>query len=131
MCGGDGSLITLLMKLQEAGVDINEFPSVVLPYGTGNDFARETGWGGDPGQKYLSSLKKTITEICLHSIPVQFNVWDIDVTFNERGEVYVIDSKTKQYTPKRESFFHRYMLNYFGMGEDARIAMGILFSKCV
>lgn len=39
MAGGDGSFMNLLMKAKENGVNIGSLISVVLPYGTGNDFA--------------------------------------------------------------------------------------------
>jgi diacylglycerol kinase family enzyme len=40
VCGGDGSLINLLMKAQAKGLNLDITPCCVLPYGTGNDFAR-------------------------------------------------------------------------------------------
>ena len=48
MCGGDGSLINLILLAKKASVDISSLTFCVLPYGTGNDFARVAGWGGRP-----------------------------------------------------------------------------------
>ena len=46
--GGDGSLMSLIMKLKAAKVDISRLVCCPLPYGTGNDLSRVTGWGGEP-----------------------------------------------------------------------------------
>ena len=35
-----------------------------------------------------------------------------------------IDSTSRQYFERKETFFERYMINYFSMGEDARIGTG-------
>lgn len=56
-CGGDGSLMTTLTYAKQAGVELNGLICVALPYGTGNDLARTTGWGGAANAKYLSTLK--------------------------------------------------------------------------
>lgn len=46
--GGDGSLMSLIMKLKAARVDIARLVCCPLPFGTGNDLSRVTGWGGEP-----------------------------------------------------------------------------------
>lgn len=35
-----------------------------------------------------------------------------------------IDSKTKAYVDRNETFFERFMINYFSIGEDARVGTG-------
>lgn len=54
----------------------------------------------------------------------KINVWTIVVRFKERGDTFEVDSRTKDYSPKNETFFERYMVNYWGLGEDARIGIG-------
>jgi diacylglycerol kinase family enzyme len=46
--GGDGSLMGIVMKAKEQGVDIGRLLCCPLPYGTGNDLSRVTNWGGEP-----------------------------------------------------------------------------------
>lgn len=59
-----------------------------LPYGTGNDFSRVTGWGGTPDDKYYKSLKSLMNEICLNSELIDFNVWDIEISFHKGGDIF-------------------------------------------
>jgi diacylglycerol kinase (ATP) len=95
MAGGDGSLINLIMNAQNAGVDIKTLKFCVLPYGTGNDFARTTGWGGGTDAKYYKTLKSLVKEVCKNTKEEQFNVWDIAVNFKPRGHYYTVDSRTR------------------------------------
>lgn len=69
-------------------------------------------------------MKNLIEEICLNSIEKYINIWTVIVKFKEGGESYEIDPATKQYSIKNETFFERYMINYFGLGEDGRIGAG-------
>jgi diacylglycerol kinase family enzyme len=69
------------VEAKSAGVDIHSLIFCVLPYGTGNDLARVTGWGGEPNLKFYKSLKSLVKEICLNSTEEKFNVWEIAVNF--------------------------------------------------
>jgi diacylglycerol kinase family enzyme len=82
MAGGDGSLMNQLMKCKQEGVEISNLVCCALPYGTGNDFARVTGWGGTPSEKFYKSLKTLMTEVCLNSTPQSFDVWDVKVNYH-------------------------------------------------
>ena len=125
MAGGDGSLMTLVMMAKEAGCDIANLVCCVLPYGTGNDLARTLNWGGSEGDlKIYSSLPKLVREICLNSDEKPLNVWSIMVKYRANGTTLEIDSKTRDYVPRNETFFERYMINYWSMGEDARVGTG-------
>lgn len=95
MAGGDGSLINLLMKAKENGVNLGTLTCCVLPYGTGNDFARVSGWGGRPRGEIYSNIKRLVTEICLNSHEKKFNVWSVIVKFRSGGTTYEVNSKTK------------------------------------
>ncbi|KAF4743338.1 hypothetical protein FOZ63_003614, partial [Perkinsus olseni] len=43
--GGDGTVMGCVNLLRKEGVDLNKVVIGHIPYGTGNDFARVTGWG--------------------------------------------------------------------------------------
>lgn len=134
MAGGDGSIVSILMKAKELGTDISALDVCILPYGTGCDLSRVTGWGGSPHKKYYKTLKSLMTEICLNSRSDFINVWDVLVKFQKGGDTLSVDSKTHKYKAHNETFYQRYMINYCGIGDDARI--GIAFemkrtkSKC-
>ncbi len=65
--GGDGTLIGVLMHAKSMGVHVGDVACVTLPYGTGNDTARVTGWGGTPSGEIYSSTKNIVREICLNT----------------------------------------------------------------
>ena len=67
IAGGDGSLIGAVTAAMEAGVDIGKMPCCVLPFGTGNDFARCTNWGGTPTGEIFRNLTSLMREICENS----------------------------------------------------------------
>jgi diacylglycerol kinase (ATP) len=125
MAGGDGSLMTLVNKAKEAGCDLQTLVCCVLPYGTGNDLSRSLNWGGTEGDlKIYKSLPRLVHEICLNADEKFLNVWTVIVKYRANGTTLEIDSKTKQYVPRNETFFEKFMINYFSIGEDARAGTG-------
>jgi hypothetical protein len=106
MAGGDGSLITHLMNAKKHGVNLETLVCCPLPFGTGNDFGRVTGWGGTPTDfKFYKTLKSLMTEVCLNSYVDDFDVWDIRVNFQNGGDLYTVDSKTRRLAPMNEPNF--------------------------
>ena len=97
----------------------------VLPFGTGNDLSRTLNWGGSEGDlKIYRSLPPLVREICLNADIKDLNVWSVLVKYRPNGTTLEINSKTRDYTPRNETFFERYMINYWSMGEDARVGTG-------
>jgi hypothetical protein len=77
----------------EAGVDISRMPCCVLPFGTGNDFARCTNWGGTPTGEIFRNLGTLMREICENSSEEKINVWTVKVTYKARGgDIFEVDS---------------------------------------
>lgn len=75
--GGDGSLIGIVMKAKEHGVNVEMLHICPLPYGTGNDLCRVIGWGGGPEGKHFRTLPILVNEICLKTAVKEVNVWSI------------------------------------------------------
>lgn len=112
------------MRAKDQRVDIGRILCCALPYGTGNDLSRVTNWGGEPDQPFYATMKSLITEICWNSVERRINVWSVLVTFKEGGGTYEVSPETKDYELKNGVFFERYMINYWGIGEDARVGVG-------
>jgi len=108
MAGGDGSLMGLVGRAKEAGVDIDKVFAGVLPFGTGNDLARVLNWGStENALDIYSSMNKLIREICFKTEVRELNVWHITVKMREGINRH----------------YERFMINYFSFGEGARIGM--------
>jgi hypothetical protein len=74
------------MQAREYGVDINKLVCCPLPYGTGNDLSRVTGWGGEPTGTLYESLRTLVTEMIIHSSEKRISIWTIIVKFKDGGE---------------------------------------------
>jgi diacylglycerol kinase (ATP) len=81
--GGDGTVMWVVDELQGTGVDLTNCPIGIVPFGTGNDFSRVTGWGGDspndvvgPNLSYLKKLAKLWT----NAVTMDFDIWDIKLS---------------------------------------------------
>lgn len=124
ICGGDGSLMKLVMLAKDAGCDVKNLICCHLPYGTGNDLSRSLGWGASESSLPIyKTLPRLVREICLNSSETVLNVWTVLIRFRPGGTTYDIDAQG-QYVPRNETFFEQFMINYFGMGEDARVGTG-------
>lgn len=47
VCGGDGTVLWVVEEIVKYGIDIENVVIGIVPIGTGNDFSRSTGWGGE------------------------------------------------------------------------------------
>jgi diacylglycerol kinase (ATP) len=61
----------------------------------------------------------------LNTEEVDLNVWTIEVKYQNNGTSLQVDSRTRDYVQiGTQTSFKRYMVNYFSMGEDARVGAG-------
>lgn len=69
----------------DVGIDVHEVPIGIIPIGTGNDFSRAMGWGGEQerliGNKF-EKLKSLIQE-WIRADVVNFDVWEIELNVHE------------------------------------------------
>lgn len=81
VCGGDGTVLWVVREIVEHGIRIHNVPIGIIPIGTGNDFSRVMGWGGDQ-QKLIGSKFDTLKELVFEWIDaevVNFDVWAVDL----------------------------------------------------
>jgi len=46
------------------------------------------------------------------------------VKFRDGGDTYQVDSRTREFVGLNQTVYHRYMVNYFSLGMDAKIGTG-------
>jgi diacylglycerol kinase family enzyme len=63
--GGDGTPMRVAKQYKESGIDLNTIQFCFLPFGTGNDISRVSGWGGLPELPFYrgDALKSLIEEV--------------------------------------------------------------------
>ena len=86
------------MKAKENGVDINRLVCCPLPYGTGNDLSRVTGWGSEPEGLLYESIKSLVSEMVFNSSERRINIWTVIVKFKDGGDTLEIDPNSKDYS---------------------------------
>lgn len=65
-------------------------------------------------------------EICIKSTEQLVNLWKVEVKYKENGATMIPDSRTRSFIEDPETY-QRYMINYFGLGEDGRIGGNELY----
>lgn len=124
--GGDGSIIGIVTKAKEYGVDIENLLCCPLPYGTGNDLSRVLNWTGRPNGAIYATMENLMNEICLNSQEQPINIWRVQVNYRNDGATLTTNSRTRELDEDTQ-VFDRLMINYFGLGEDGRL--GLEFEK--
>ena len=107
------------MKAKENGVDINRLVCCPLPYGTGNDLSRVTGWGSEPDGPLYESIKALVSEMVFNSSERKINIWTVIVKFKDGGDTLEIDPNSKDYSSLNQTFFERYMVNYWKLNVES------------
>jgi diacylglycerol kinase (ATP) len=137
VAGGDGTVMWTIQEAIAHGIDTTRIAFGVIPYGTGNDFARALGWGGsspgsgifDDGMKGFKSMVKDWLEADVNL----FDIWEVAVTV-AKGNGHIKQVKNKQKiimessvsSPTSKSLVKlvKPMCNYFSIGIESRIGLG-------
>lgn len=130
LMGGDGSIMRAIEILQPQ-VDIGQIQFVAMPFGSGNDMAQCLKFGETTNLKFYKNIRLIVREIVLNCQPTKVNIWEVIMTFNKKGDIFMIDGSLREKTilPRAERkkikkglYTHKgFMLNYFSMGDCAKI----------
>lgn len=134
VAGGDGSVMWAMSEVIGHGIDITRVAFGVVPFGTGNDFARSFGWGsssdsGDVAKNGLHGLKKMIRS-WLEASVCDFDLWEVDLHVDpESGTIQQVKSKVKRVLTDGGNSANltrltKPMCNYFSVGIESRIGLG-------
>lgn len=132
VCGGDGTVTWVLHEIEECKEEnprlfsnFQEEPAIgVVPAGTGNDLARSLGWGAK-----LRSVAQLVGYVqwTLAADIVPMDQWKVTVTFKNFLGVPIRKPPAFHEKPvlSADRNFEGYFQNYFSVGMDASVALGV------
>ncbi|GAB67870.1 diacylglycerol kinase [Plasmodium cynomolgi strain B] len=132
VAGGDGTLNWFLKEAEHYDIKDDKIAVGVIPFGTGNDFAKAFGWKKMDGffnYTFLFDILKKIVDQTFKSKIEKHDYWNVHVLLKEDGYFNKISSRTK----KKETLIENEqnvktlklcMSNYFSIGIDSRIGRG-------
>lgn len=122
VAGGDGSVKWVLSELIRFG--LAQIPIGVIPFGTGNDFSRATGFGGAPPSPLIGHHKSALIarlRMMLDASTISLDVWKIRIHKGAGGKFMIAQGGQIVETQPDDDVMEQEMINYFSMGSDARI----------
>lgn len=142
IAGGDGTVMWAISELTKMKCDMSKVAVGHIPFGTGNDFSRSTGWGpkapanliGANHEYLVMDLRKW-----LEARVIDFDVWEIEVTTTDEGGFLFVhgpSGKDKALTdsdklkhgleqlPGGGWRMRKPMVNYFSLGQTCRAGLG-------
>ena len=121
ICGGDGTILWVIEEIIFFGINVNLLNFGVIPIGTGNDFSRSIGWGGNPisfGKDDIKQLKKIVKKWLQAEIS-EFDLWEATITTYGNGKIIQARQEDKE---EGLLTLKRTFSNYIGLGIDARVS---------
>ncbi|KAM7258319.1 hypothetical protein ACFE04_014060 [Oxalis oulophora] len=110
VCGGDGTVAWVLDEIQKHNFE-SPPPVAVLPLGTGNDLSRVLRWGGGFSKVCNQGLSTLLQDID-HAAITMLDRWKVTIREDNSDGVGKKDAKEQS----------KFMLNYLGIGCDAKVA---------
>ena len=132
VAGGDGTVMWAMSEVMAHNIDVTKVAFGVIPFGTGNDFARSLGWGGsspsgDIAKDGMKKFKRMVKR-WLDASVCEFDVWEVSLHVDsETGRIRQVKDKGKVVMLKDEgrlTSLSKPMCNYFSMGLESRIGLG-------
>eukprot|EP00931_Biecheleriopsis_adriatica_P095707 TRINITY_DN6931_c0_g1_i2.p1 TRINITY_DN6931_c0_g1~~TRINITY_DN6931_c0_g1_i2.p1 ORF type:complete len:509 (-),score=95.62 TRINITY_DN6931_c0_g1_i2:185-1711(-) len=138
VAGGDGTVMWALSEMHATGIDFERVVVGHIPFGTGNDFSRSTGWGpavqrGDLIGVGWERLREDLRRWLVADVS-DFDVWEVEVTAKD-GFAFVHGQKTGFSEQDRVRHgleeledgqwrMKKRMVNYFSFGQICRAGLG-------
>ncbi|CAE8596621.1 unnamed protein product, partial [Polarella glacialis] len=137
VAGGDGTVMWAISEMVAAGVDLIKVVVGHIPFGTGNDFSRSTGWGAMPPAELIGVnwqfLRRDIRRWIFSDV-VDFDLWEVDViasggfAFIHDGHRGLTESDKAQHGLQQLDEgrwqMKKPMVNYFSLGQCCRAGLG-------
>ncbi|KAF7456393.1 putative diacylglycerol kinase [Cryptosporidium felis] len=135
--GGDGSFSTLVNAFLESIPDKKKrLIFAVLPFGTGNDWARSFGWSSYGNLKFMKDDFSPLIDLArgiFTSNVENFDTWtvEVEITGQETSSFQRVSPTTHELEQINDSEGNKLLrlkkrcLNYFSFGEESRV--GITF----
>ncbi|XP_055388942.1 diacylglycerol kinase A-like [Condylostylus longicornis] len=102
VAGGDGTVMWCVTEMWVHGIDDDRIALGVVPYGTGNDFARALGWqkfnAARPYDNKFKVLKELVRE-WLQAKIVWHDIWEVSLKVQPEGTFQKIDASTRRKKP--------------------------------
>jgi len=138
VAGGDGTVMWALSELIKSEVDMTRVAVGHIPFGTGNDFARTTGWGHQPPETLVGAGKEYLYADMRRWINADisnFDMWQVDIQTAPSGGFLFIQGGKKVMTENHKVQhglvesnggirMTKPMLNYFSFGFTGRAGIG-------
>lgn len=135
VAGGDGTVMWAISEAEAHGTDMKRVCFGVIPYGTGNDFARFSGWGGSNPSKAIMKKEmkrfKVMLKRYIEAEVIDFDIWRVEMKVKEDGGAIKkiqnggkenITNGDQENTLKKS--MTKLMCNYFSVGIESRIGLG-------
>jgi diacylglycerol kinase (ATP) len=82
IAGGDGTVIWVVEECIKNNINVQQLPFGIVPLGTGNDFSRTMGWGGEAHDNF--NKKKDFMDLIRNSYISDtktsikpFDIWEV------------------------------------------------------
>eukprot|EP00933_Yihiella_yeosuensis_P054567 TRINITY_DN53036_c0_g1_i1.p1 TRINITY_DN53036_c0_g1~~TRINITY_DN53036_c0_g1_i1.p1 ORF type:complete len:551 (+),score=105.37 TRINITY_DN53036_c0_g1_i1:76-1728(+) len=136
VAGGDGTVMWAIQEMVATGVDVDKVVTGHIPFGTGNDFSRSTGWGPAASADLIGPNNRFLCRDVrrwLLAAAVDFDVWEVDVTaggfaFAHNGKKGMTEQDKDVHglseLAEGQWQMKKPMVNYFSLGQICRAGLG-------
>jgi diacylglycerol kinase (ATP) len=124
VAGGDGTIFWLMSECLAHGISPEQIAIGVIPFGTGNDFSRVTGWGKGFSTFSFQMLEKAVLQAGNATIQ-DFDLFRVVIQLRSDGFVSKIKGTQKEVIVEgNQTDIEKVMGNYFSLGVESRVGLG-------